>query len=145
LISSGRKVALAAPRFSCGVGVGVGVGVTAGVGDGVVDLSGVSNGCGVGDGCFFRRGEDVGDGVGDFSGVAVGVGDDFFRGVGVGVLFFVVLDEDFFLCGFGVGVGVAKIFLSALPSACSAAGTGAANESDKSEIVMSVRNRIALG
>jgi hypothetical protein len=135
LISFGNKVALGAPCFfwpgeSDGSGVGQGDGVSAGVGEGV------SNGCGDGETFFFRGGEGVGVGVGEalfFLGlgdaVGDGVGEVFFFtervgdglgfGVGVGVDFFLVATDFFFLCG--VGVGVEKILFSVWPSDGSAA------------------------
>ena len=116
--------------------------VSAGVADAV------SDGSGVGDVFFFLWGEVVGDGVGEaffflglgdgdsssrvgdffFFGEGDGVagsfsraGEDFLVGVGVGVGdFFGVAVGVFFFRGFGVGVGVEKIFFSASPRDCSA-------------------------
>ena len=82
-----------------------------GVGDGDSSVAG-------GVGFFF--GEEVADGAGDSSSRGV----DFF-GVGVGVGdFFLVATALFFFRGLGVGVGVDKIFFSAAPRDCSAAGAG---------------------
>ncbi len=143
-------MALGAPCFFGGVGDGDSAGVAVGVGIGVSDgdTDGVSNGCGDGELLFFRCGEALGDGVGVgdlffFFGVgdgdssvadgvcADGTGDsssrgveDFF-GVGVGLgNFFLVATALFFFRGLGVGVGVEKIFFSAAPRDCSAAGAG---------------------
>lgn len=157
MIWSGDKVAFGAPCFfDAGVGDGDISGVAVGEGDGVSegDAEGVSKGCGDGEPFFFRFGDAPSDGVGDaffFRGVgdgdsssadgvrfflgeevADGAGDSVSRGVdedfGVGDLFFVAAVL-FFLRGFGVGVGVEKIFFSALPRDCSAAGAGATVES----------------
>ena len=133
-------MALGAPCFFGGVGDGDPAGVAVGVGIGVSDgdADGVSNGCGDGELLFFRCGEALGDGVGVgdlffFFGeeVADGAGDsssrgveDFF-GVGVGLGdFFLVATALFFFRGLGVGVGVERIFFSAAPRDCSAAGVG---------------------
>jgi hypothetical protein len=148
LIWFGIKVALGACSF--GDGEGGGGGDSCGLGAGDVDPSGVSLGDGdserfffwcdeaVGEGvgvsssfagvCFFF-GEELGDGVGDSSvaGERFFFGDDDGVGVGVGDFFFVVVALFFFRCG--VGVGVAKIFLSAWPSVSSAASlAGAATQ-----------------
>jgi len=75
---------------------------------------------------FFFLGDGVASGVGDS---LSGAGDDFFDGLGDGVGdFFVVADALFFFRGFGVGVGVERIFLMASPNDCSA-HTGASSES----------------
>ena len=107
--------------FFFGVGVGVSSS-TAGVrfffGEEVGDGVGVSVGLADGEGFFFRRGDGVGDALGFFFTPAVGDGVVFGVGDGVGDFFFVALTVVFFRCG--VGVGVAKIFLSAWPSVCSA-------------------------
>lgn len=104
--------------------------LVAAVADGAGDSSSVA-----GDGFF--RGEALGGGDGeDFLPFAVcagagdsssGGGEDFFLGdaLGDGDVFF-VLDALFFFRGVGVGVGVEKIFLTALPNDSSAARTGTA-------------------
>jgi hypothetical protein len=68
-----------------------------------------------------------GEGVADCAGDSLSRGVDEALGVGVGVDdFFFVATALFFLRGLGVGVGVGveKIFLSASPMDCSAAGDG---------------------
>ena len=118
LIASGDKVAFGAPRFVfSGVPVGVDEGEGVSVGDGL------SLGSGVGEDFFFRfvDGETLGDGeLNFFFAEALGDGDS--------DSFFVV-DDLFFLCGVGVGVGVAKISLIFWPTVSSAerAGEGAKN------------------
>ena len=147
MIWFGISVAFGACCFFAGVSLGdcsavpFGVAVSAGVEDGV------SDGSGVGDVLFFLWGEVVGDGVGDsffFFGLGDGdsaagdaaffffgetdadgvgevssrAGEDFFEGVGVD--FLVVAAAVFFFRGFGVGVGVEKIFFRASPRDCSA-------------------------
>ena len=62
-------------------------------------------------GVRFFFGEEVGDGVGDSS--SFGGGECFFFGDGVGDFFFVAVAAVVFFLRCGVGVGVAKIFLSA--------------------------------
>ena len=107
LIASGDKVALGAPRFGFS---GVTVGVDDGKGVSVGEAS--SLGSGVGEDFVFRSadGEALGDGeICFFFADAVGDGD--------GDSFFVV-DDFFFLCGVGVGVGVEKIFLIFSPTVC---------------------------
>jgi hypothetical protein len=137
-------VAFGAPCFFPGVGDGDSWGVWAAVGIGVSDgdgeAVGVSKGCGDGEVFFFRRGNALGDGDSSLTdgvrffpgeGVSDGAGDSFSRGIddffglggGVGDFFFVVTAL-FFFRGFGVGVGVEKIFLIASPSDCSAARAG---------------------
>jgi hypothetical protein len=162
---------LGAPDFfgdADGVCSGVALGVGEGVSDGGVDLAGVSSGSGEGEAFFFFRcGEALGEGVaeicfflgvGDHSsaasspdgicfffgeGVADGLGEDFFDGLGVGVgdLFFVIAAL-FFFRGFGVGVGVAKSFLIASPTDCSARpGATCAN---KIEMMMKKRSSMRM-
>ena len=88
---------------------------------------------------FFFLGDGVTDGVGDSLSRA---GDDFFDGLGDGVGdFFVVADVLFFFRGFGVGVGVERMFLMASPNDCSAR-TGANSES---RIEMTMQRRIDMG
>ena len=70
---------------------------------------------------FFFFGEGVVDGTGDS--FSRGVDEALGLGVGVGDFFFAATAL-FFLRGLGVGVGVEKIFLSASPMDCSAAGDG---------------------
>jgi hypothetical protein len=141
------RLAFGAPCFFDEVGLGDSFGIALGVADGDTDCvgSGVSNGCGVGKLLFLRCGEGVGDvffffGLGEGGGDSVSdiffffvegtgvgdsfsLGDDLFDGVGDGAdnFFFVIADWLFFFRGFGVGVGVAKIFLIASPNDCSAA------------------------
>ena len=124
LIASGDKVAFGAPRFVFSgvvVGVGEGEGVSAG--------DGVSLGSGVGDDFFFRfaDGEELGDGEPDFF-FAEALGD------GDADSFFVV-DDFFFLCGVGVGVGVEKIFLIFWPTVSSAESAVSANDSTNTEAI----------
>jgi len=124
--------------FRCGemVGEGEGVGEAffffgAGEGDSISSSA---------DGVFFFFGEGVTDGVGDS---LSRTGDAFFLGEGVGVGdFFFVADVLFFFRGFGVGVGVAKIFLIASPNDCSAARVGKAVET-ASTIINMMRTSIA--
>ena len=85
---------------------------------------------------LFFLGDGVTGGVGDS---LSGAGDDFFDGLGVGD-FFVVADALFFFRGFGVGVGVERIFLMASPNDCSAR-TGASSES---RIEMTMQRRIDM-
>jgi hypothetical protein len=107
-------VAFGAPRFVfSGVAVGVDEGEGVSVGDGV------SLGSGAGEDFFFRfaAGETLGDGEADFffaEALGVGDADSFF-----------VVDDFFFLCGVGVGVGVEKISLIFSPTVCWAERTGA--------------------
>ena len=143
MIASGVKVAFGAPCFFGTGDVGAGAeedsGVT--VGEGVTlgdfDPSGVAVGSGVGEDFFFRPSDGVGDGEAEgffflIDGVTDGAGDSslagegFFFGeaAGEGDGLFVV-EELFFLRGFGVGVGVEKIFLTVLASDRSAAPVGA--------------------
>ncbi len=82
---------------------------------------------------LFFFGNGVTDGVGDSLSRA---GDDFFDGLGVGDFFFVA-DALFFFRGFGVGVGVERIFLMASPNDCSAR-MGASSES-RIEVTMQRR------
>jgi hypothetical protein len=98
-----------------------------GLGDGDSNSSSV-------DKLLFFVGDGVTDGVGDSLSRA---GDDFFDGLGVGDFFFVA-DTLFFFRGFGVGVGVERIFLMASPNDCSAR-TGASSESS---IEMTMQRRI---
>ena len=142
-------MALGAPCFFNGDGDSSGVAVGDRISDGEIDPVGVSNGSGVGEFFFFRCGEGFGDGVGEvvfFFGLGVGdslsrAGDDFF-GLGDGVGdFFVVADALFFFRGFGVGVGVERIFWMASPNDCSAR-TGASSES---RIEMTMTRRIDMG
>jgi len=117
--------------FRCGEMVGEGVGEAfflfgAGEGDSISSSA---------DGVFFFFGEGITDGVGDS---LSRTGDAFFLGEGVGVGdFFFVADVLLFFRGFGVGVGVAKIFLIASPNDCSAR-TGASSEK-RIEITMQRR------
>ena len=140
------------------------------ISDGEIDPDGVSNGSGVGEVFFFRCGEALGETMGEVvfffglgdgdstsssvaellfffgNGVTDGVGDslsragdDFFDGLGVGDFFFVA-DALFFFRGFGVGVGVERIFLMASPNDCSAR-MGASSES---RIEMTMQRRIDM-
>lgn len=87
------------------------------------------------DGVLFFFGEGITDGDGDSFARA---GDDFFDGLGEGDGdFCFVVDALLFFRGFGVGVGVAKIFLIASPNDCSAC-TGASSES-RTETTMQKR------
>lgn len=116
LIASGARVALEAPRFGfCGLSAGVEEGEGVSVGDGVSVAEGVSVGSAVGDDFFFcfADGEALGEAEADFF-FADAVGD------GDSDCFFAV-DDFFFLCGVGVGVGVEKIFLILSPTVSSAA------------------------
>ena len=142
-------MALGAPCFFNGDGDSPGVAVGDRISDGEIDPVGVSNGSGVGEVFFFRCGEGFGDGVGEvvfFFGLGVGdslsrAGNDFFDGLGDGVGdFFVVADALFFFRGFGVGVGVEKIFLIASPNDCSAR-MGARSEN---RIEMTMQRRIDM-
>lgn len=143
-------MALGAPCFFGGdgdnSGDSSGRAVGNGVSDGDVDLAGVSNGSGDDECFFFRWSEAVGEvslsfapGVGEPDSSSVD-GVLFFFGEGVtdgdGDFCFVV-DALLFFRGFGVGVGVAKIFLIASPNDCSAC-TGASSES-RIEITMQRR------
>ena len=139
MIASGVKVAFGAPCFFATGDAGATVGEDTGValGDGVA--VGVSVGSGVGEDFFFRRGDALGDGDAEgffflIDGVTDGAGDScsgggdtFFFGeaVGEGDGLFVVDELFFFFRGFGVGVGVEKIFLTVLASDRSAAPVGA--------------------
>ena len=96
---------------------------------------GDSTSCSVEELLFFF-GNGVTDGIGDSFSRA---GDDFFDGLGVGDFFFVA-DALFFFRGFGVGVGVGRIFLMASPNDCSAR-TGASSES---RIEMTMQRRIDM-
>ncbi|MFZ3374865.1 MAG: hypothetical protein WA183_04880 [Chthoniobacterales bacterium] len=120
--------------FRCGEALGESMGEVVfffGLGDGDSNSSSV-------DELLFFRGDGVTDGVGDSLSRA---GDDFFDGLGDGVGdFFVVADELFFFRGFGVGVGVERIFLMASPNDCSAR-TGASSES---RIEMTMQRRIDM-
>jgi len=160
-------VALGAPCFFDGGGDSSGVAVGDRISDGEIDPDGVSNGSGVGEVFFFRCGEALGETMGEVvfffglgdgdstsssvaellfffgNGVTDGVGDslsragdDFFDGLGVGDFFFVA-DALFFFRGFGVGVGVERIFLMASPNDCSAR-MGASSES-RIEVTMQRR------
>jgi len=152
LIASGVKVAFGAPCFFGTGDVGAGVeedsGVT--VGDGVTlgdfDPSGVAVSSGVGEDFFFRPSDGVGDGeaegffflidgVTDGAGDSSLVGEGFFFGeaAGEGDGLFVV-EELFFLRGFGVGVGVERILLIVLASDCSAAPVGATVETASARV-----------
>jgi len=122
LIASGDNVAFGAPRFVfSGVAVGVDEGEGVSVGDGV------SLGSSVGEDFFFRfaDGEALGDGEPDFF-FADALGD-----AEAGSFF--VVDDFFFLCGVGVGVGVEKIFLIFSPTVSSAARVLSANARTKTE------------
>jgi hypothetical protein len=162
-------VALGAPCFFDGGGDSSGVAVGDRISNGEIDPVGVSNGSGVGEVFFFRCGEALGETMGEVfffglgdgdstsssvaellfffgNGVTDGVGDslsragdDFFDGLGVGDFFFVA-DALFFFRGFGVGVGVERIFLMASPNDCSAR-MGASNES---RIEMTMQRRIDM-
>ena len=160
-------MALGAPCFFDGGGDSSGVAVGDRISDGEIDPDGVSNGSGVGEVFFFRCGEALGESMGEVvfffglgdgdstsssvaellfffgNGVTDGVGDslsragdDFFDGLGVGDFFFVA-DALFFFRGFGVGVGVERIFLMASPNDCSAR-MGASSES-RIEVTMQRR------
>jgi hypothetical protein len=163
-------VALGAPCFFDDDGDSSGVAVGETISDGEIDPVGVSNGSGVGEVFFFRCGEALGESMGEVvfffrvgdgdsnsssvdellfflgNGVTDGVGDslsrtgdDFFDGLGVGD-FFVVADALFFFRGFGVGVGVERMFLMASPNDCSAR-TGASSES---RIEMTMQRRVDM-
>ena len=120
-------------------------------------LGGLSAGSGVGEDFFFRLGDALGDGEAEGSfflidGVTDGAGDscsvggdNFFFGeaVGEGEGLFVV-EERFFFRGFGVGVGVEKIFLIVLLSDCSAPHAGATVETISASAVR-MRINIAKG
>jgi len=60
----------------------------------------------------------------DGVGISFSLGVDDFLGVGVGDFFFAA--ALFFFLGFGVGVGVEKIFFNACPNVCSAASLAGA-------------------
>jgi len=155
-----------------GVGDSLGVPVADGVSDGEGDLAGVSNGSGSGKVFFFRCGDALGEGASFFffglgdgdsdsvavaetfffrvDGVTVGDGDSssingdcffFGEGVGVGDVLFVVA-ERFLFRGFGVGVGVEKIFLRVPPRDCSAAA--AAGASGGTVNARTIRIRISI-
>ncbi len=125
-----------------------------GVALGVGDLGGVSIGSGVGEDFFFRFRDALGDGEAEgffflIDGVTDGAGDscsvggeNFFlgEGLGEGDTFFVV-EEVFFFRGFGVGVGVEKIFLIVSPNDCSAARAGATVEAISAS---AIRTRINM-
>ena len=116
-----------------------------------------SAGSGVGEGFFFRLGDALGDGEAEgffflIDGVTDGVGDscsvgrdNFFFGeaVGEGDGLFVV-EELFFFRGFGVGVGVEKIFLIVSLNDCSAPRAGATVETTSASAVR-IRINIAKG
>jgi hypothetical protein len=107
--------------FRCGDVLGDGVGV--GVSEVFFFLEAVDGGSSSVDRACFFLGEAVGDGVG----VSFSRGVDDFLGVGVGLGdFFFGVAAPFFFRGFGVDVGVEKIFFNACPSVCSAASTGGA-------------------
>lgn len=106
---------------------GAELGVDAGFSD-----SAVRNGCGDGEAFFFRCGDGdssspirvfffFGDAVATGVGDSIGRGSPDFLGVGVGIIDFFFAELLFFFRGFGVGVGVAKIFLIASPNDSSAA------------------------
>ncbi len=153
MIASGVKVAFGAPCFfgTGDVGAGAEEDSSVTVGEGVTlgdfDPSGVAVGSGVGEDFFFRPSDGVGDGEAEgffflIDGVTDGAGDSslagegFFFGeaAGEGDGFFVVEELFFFLRGFGVGVGVEKIFLILLASDCSAAPAGTTVETARTRI-----------
>ena len=130
LIASGSKVAFGAPRFVfSGVAVGVDEGEGVSVGDGF------SLGSAVGEDffCRFADGEALGDGEPDFFFAEV-LGD-------AEADFFPVVDDFFFLCGVGVGVGVEKIFLIFSPTVSSVERAPSANERTNTE---AMRVRITI-
>jgi hypothetical protein len=96
--------------FRCGEALGERTGEAVfffGLGDGDSNSSSVEE-------LLFFFGNGVTDGVGDSFSRA---GDDFFDGLGDGVGdFFFVAAALFFFRGFGVGVGVERIFLMASPN-----------------------------
>jgi hypothetical protein len=159
LIASGVSVALGAPCFLGAGDPGAAVGEVSGVpvGDGVALGDADSAGSGVGEGFFFRLGDALGDGEAEgffflIDGVTDGVGDscsvgrdNFFFGeaVGEGDGLFVV-EELFFFRGFGVGVGVEKIFLIVSLNDCSAPRAGATVETTSASAVR-IRINIAKG
>jgi hypothetical protein len=120
--------------FRCGEPLGESMGEVVfffGLGDGDSNFSS-------GDELLFFLGNGVTAGVGDALSRA---DDDFFDGLGDGMGdFSVVADAPFFLRGFGVGVGVERIFLMASPNDCSAR-TGASSES---RIEMTMQRRIDM-
>jgi hypothetical protein len=120
--------------FRCGEALGESLGEVVfffGLGDGDSNSSSV-------DELLFFLGNGVIDGVGDSLSRD---GDDFFDGLGDGVGdFFVDADELFFFRGFGVGVGVERIFLMASPNDCSAR----AGASSESRIEMTMQRRIDM-
>lgn len=120
--------------FRCGEALGEGMGEVIfffWLGDGDSDSSSV-------DELPLFLGNGVTDGVGDSFSRA---GDGFLDGLGDGVgAFFFVADALFFFRGFGVGVGVERIFLMASPNDCSAR-TGASSES---RIEMMMQRRIDM-
>ena len=94
------------------------------LGEGVADIffffglgDGDSDSVGAGEAFFFLV-EGVTAGAGDSSSLG---GEGFFVGEGVGLGELFLLEGLFFFRGFGVGVGVEKSFLRALPSVSSAA------------------------
>ena len=122
------------------------------MGDGVElgggDFGGVSLGSGVGEGFFLRFRDALGDGEGEgffflIDGVADGPGDScsvggesFFLGEGLGEGdTFLMVEELFFFRGFGVGVGVEKIFLIVSPNDCSAPRAGATVEATSASAI----------
>jgi hypothetical protein len=147
LIASGARVAFGAPCFfgtgDAGAAVGEDCGVAVGEGAGL----GVSVGSGVGKDFFFRFGDPLGageaeglffliDGVTDGAADSSFAGEGFFFGeaVGEGDGLFVVAELFFFFRGFGVGVGVEKIFLIVSASDRSAARLGATVETARMRI-----------
>jgi len=132
-------------------GVVVGDGVALGDGDLATEgvhpaggLGGVSVGSGVGEGFFFRLGDALGDGEAEgffflIDGLTDGAGDscsvgrdNFVFGEGDGLF---VVEELFFFRGFGVGVGVEKIFLIVSLNDCSAPRAGATVETTSASAV----------
>jgi len=101
--------AVAEPFFRCGDGLEVGVGV-AELFFFFLDVADCDSSSSTGVDFFFF-GEGDAEGVGELSS---SIDDDFFEGVGVGDFCFVDAVAVFFR-GFGVGVGVEKIFLRAPP------------------------------
>ncbi|HST29619.1 MAG TPA: hypothetical protein VLK27_02125 [Chthoniobacterales bacterium] len=131
-------------RFRCDEALGTGVadaffvfgvafGDSSSGGDGLFFFFGVADGdSSTGAALFFLFGE--GDGLGDSASRA---GEGFFEEVAVGVGdFFLVVVEAFFFRG--VGVGVEKIFFSALPRDCSA---GLAVSSGERTTAITIRMR----
>jgi hypothetical protein len=141
------------PDSGVALGLAEGDGDSLGEGDGVgelfrffflVDAVGEDSGVGLGDDFFFFAEADaLGDGVSDGVGLAAAFffGDGDFSGValGFGVGDFSAVDF-FFVCLWGVGVGVgAKIFLSLVPNV-SSAGTRTAKPVSIAQRINTIRS-----